>query len=266
MILSYYAPKAVKGKGKELLERQTVTRTRKNNSADRVFNDLKDKIEKKSFVPGDRLPSENDLAEEYGVSRLTVRTALHKLSALGFLETQNGGGTYVIHFQFSDLIQSVSGMMLHNISHDDFCLYRDLIEVAAINLLRTRKILSCQIKELKTYCNRMKKYASETEIENFASADYAFHLALCKMSGNGMFVYAYELIKPLFLEYFNVHYTIEEYKKNTKNTLQTDGEYFSQAVSLHEKIIDCLETKDFDECIRVIKAVSYSSIYESMLE
>lgn len=246
------------------MKRQATTRTKKGNSADIVFNDLKDKIDKKILIPGDRLPSENDLAEEYGLSRLTVRTALHKLSALGLLETQNGGGTYVIHFQFSDLIQSVSGAMLPNISHDDFCLYRDLIEIAAINLLKKKKILSKQIKELQSYCNRMKKCASDAEIKQFAVADYEFHLYLCKMSGNGMFVYAYELVKPVFLKYFGEHYSIEKYKKNTGHILDSNDEYFSQAVALHQRIVTCLETKNFDECIRIIETISYSSVYEAM--
>ena len=79
--------------------------------------------------------------EEYGVSRLTIRTALHKLSALGLLETQNGEGTYVTRFDFSNLMKNISGVMINNISHDDICAYRDIIESASIDLIENKPIL-----------------------------------------------------------------------------------------------------------------------------
>jgi GntR family transcriptional repressor for pyruvate dehydrogenase complex len=84
---------------------------KKASSADAIYNALLDKIEKHYWDPGDRLPAENDLAEEYGVSRVTIRAVLQKLSALGLVETRSGGGTYVSKFNFFSLIQSVSGVM-----------------------------------------------------------------------------------------------------------------------------------------------------------
>jgi len=49
------------------------------------------------FVPGQRLPAERDLAAMLGVSRATVREALQRLSALGYVEVRRGrsGGAYV---------------------------------------------------------------------------------------------------------------------------------------------------------------------------
>jgi GntR family transcriptional regulator len=47
------------------------------------------------FAPGDRLPTEHELAERYGVSRPTLRAALRELEATGFVRTQHGVGTFV---------------------------------------------------------------------------------------------------------------------------------------------------------------------------
>ena len=108
----------------------TKGKSKKVLSSDRINELLKDKIEHMYWYPaeaGFRLKV--DLAEEYGVSRLTIRTALHKLSALGLLETQNGEGTYVTRFDFSNLMKNISGVMINNISHDDICAYRDIIRV-----------------------------------------------------------------------------------------------------------------------------------------
>ena len=45
--------------------------------------------------PGDRLPNENDLAEQLGVSRGTLREAIRLLTAQGILTAQKGRGTFV---------------------------------------------------------------------------------------------------------------------------------------------------------------------------
>lgn len=48
-----------------------------------------------AFLPGEKLPNENDLAEKLGVSRATLREAIRSLSAQGILEVQRGKGTYI---------------------------------------------------------------------------------------------------------------------------------------------------------------------------
>ena len=45
---------------------------------------------------GDRLPSERDLARQWGVARMTVRRSVDALVAEGILERRHGSGTYVV--------------------------------------------------------------------------------------------------------------------------------------------------------------------------
>jgi len=47
------------------------------------------------FNPGDRIPSENELAQRFKVTRLTVRRAIGELTQEGFLIARRGGGTFV---------------------------------------------------------------------------------------------------------------------------------------------------------------------------
>ena len=50
-----------------------------------------------AFVPGQRLPSERELAASLDVSRTTVREAISRLAATGFVEVRRGrnGGAFV---------------------------------------------------------------------------------------------------------------------------------------------------------------------------
>ncbi len=58
-------------------------------------NLLREKINSGAFSPGDRLPTESVLIEEYGVSRITVRQALQALADEGLIERLQGRGTFV---------------------------------------------------------------------------------------------------------------------------------------------------------------------------
>jgi GntR family transcriptional regulator len=56
---------------------------------------LREKINAGAFVPGDRLPTESELIEQYNVSRITVRQALATLADDGLIERRQGRGTFV---------------------------------------------------------------------------------------------------------------------------------------------------------------------------
>ena len=61
-----------------------------------VAERIKDLVRKGSYPVGSRLPGERDLAEELGVSRVTVREAQIALEAVGMLDIRVGSGVYVL--------------------------------------------------------------------------------------------------------------------------------------------------------------------------
>ncbi len=67
-----------------------------SNLSDTVAADLKRRIESGDWEPGDRLPGEHTLANQYGVSRATIRTALQDLESRGSTLTRHGHGTVVM--------------------------------------------------------------------------------------------------------------------------------------------------------------------------
>jgi GntR family transcriptional regulator len=59
---------------------------------------LRGRIMGGEFAPGARLPSEAQITEEYGVSRVTVRTAMKLLESQGLVDVRHGSGSYVCDF------------------------------------------------------------------------------------------------------------------------------------------------------------------------
>jgi GntR family transcriptional regulator len=60
-----------------------------------VFLVLQDAITESRYAPDEALPSEEELAKRFGVSRVTIRSAMEKLDALGLVERRQGVGTFV---------------------------------------------------------------------------------------------------------------------------------------------------------------------------
>jgi GntR family transcriptional regulator, N-acetylglucosamine utilization regulator len=61
-----------------------------------VFRDLKSALDAREWRPGDRMPTERELAERYGCSLITIRHALSELVREGRIERTRGRGTYVL--------------------------------------------------------------------------------------------------------------------------------------------------------------------------
>jgi DNA-binding FadR family transcriptional regulator len=82
--------------------------------SEEVAEQLKQSIVSGHFKPGEKLPPERDLAEEFQVSRVAIREALRKLEHAGFIVTRQGatGGAYVTDLNFEYLAKAFLDLFL----------------------------------------------------------------------------------------------------------------------------------------------------------
>ena len=60
-----------------------------------VEADIKNRILSKQYMPGDKLPTENELSAQYNVSKITIRKAIQNLSDEGYVNKVQGKGTFI---------------------------------------------------------------------------------------------------------------------------------------------------------------------------
>jgi GntR family transcriptional repressor for pyruvate dehydrogenase complex len=90
------------------------------------------------LAPGDKLPSERQLAETFGVSRPTIREAMRALNALGVVDIRHGGGVFVTGLSAADLLQPLTFFLtLEDVTVEKLYAARRLIEgeIAALAAL-----------------------------------------------------------------------------------------------------------------------------------
>lgn len=71
------------------------TAIKRIDRAEHVRRELETALRRGDYEPGDRLPSERELGEMFGVSRVSVREAVSALKAVGLVNVQQGRGSFV---------------------------------------------------------------------------------------------------------------------------------------------------------------------------
>lgn len=153
----------------------------RNLTAD-LAADLRARIVDGAIQPGDKLPSENTLISEFGVSRTVVRSALTRLQAEGLVETERGRGSFALTPP-TDGPTSARGARAVVTMEDRLHLleFRMGVESEAAALAarnRTDRQLKAVAKALEEFT------ASVGHPAHAMKSDYDFHRAVAAASGN----------------------------------------------------------------------------------
>ncbi|WLR44169.1 GntR family transcriptional regulator [Bacillus carboniphilus] len=99
-----------------------------------IVNQLRTIIQSDSLQPGDKLPSERELASRLQVGRSSVREALRSLELLGIIETRRGEGTYLKDFHDHHLVRVLGTFILGDKKAlTDMLALNELLEIDAIH-------------------------------------------------------------------------------------------------------------------------------------
>lgn len=173
---------------------------KRSGVADRVLAQMREAILSGEWQPGMRIPSENELSISMGVSRVSVRAAIQKLTGLGLLESRQGDGTFVCSSSSIGWNALAPAILLCRPGLMDLLEFRMMIEVecaeiAAINV--TDEILA----EMEENLNRMSRPGIAPE--GMSEIDIEFHILIAKATGNAVVLQVYTTLKDVFIESLN---------------------------------------------------------------
>ncbi|MDR3588479.1 MAG: FadR/GntR family transcriptional regulator [Negativicutes bacterium] len=201
----------------------------KSNVSDQVFDQIVQLLVSNQWAPGDKIPSENELKEIFGVSRNTIRGAIKKLNVLGLLETKTGEGTYVRKLGASIYMNCfVPAVFLDGPDFLELMEFRKGIEVEAVKLAAERATPE-SVREIKRLLDKL--YECKDDIEVYSNYDIEFHAALAKASENKMFEKMMSIIKHLLLHRLN------SYMKEQGNL---------ESLVFHPQIVEAIEKHNPD--------------------
>jgi DNA-binding FadR family transcriptional regulator len=162
--------------------------------ADVVEVKLREYLKKKSFLPGDALPKELELAEALGVSRNVLREALSRLRMLGMIETKKKRGMVLARPDILGTFERVlDPLIIDKETLQDIFELRLVLEMGLADLIYIRKT-DKDIAELENIAKKEVNLDNSFRIKN----EIAFHGKLYEMSGNDTLKRFQIMLLPIF--------------------------------------------------------------------
>ncbi|MFI7064684.1 FadR/GntR family transcriptional regulator [Kribbella sp. NPDC050124] len=165
----------------------------KRGLAHEVVEQLKGRILSGEIAPGDKLPAENSLVEEFGVSRTVVREAVSRLQAAGLVETFQGRGSFVLEVpERADGLRQVR-------SHRDvleLLEFRIGVESEAAGLAAVRRT-EHQLKAIERALDDFRRIGADPS--RSVEADFAFHFKVAAASGNRFYTDLIDSLGPMMI-------------------------------------------------------------------
>jgi DNA-binding FadR family transcriptional regulator len=206
---------------------------------------IKEYIVANSMTGGDPLPSEGELAEEFGVSRNSVREAVKALETLGILEIRAGTGLFVKEFTFDTVLSHLAyGIMFNTQPLVEIFEARAYLEIGMAPRV-VAKVSARQLADLETCLVSMRRDADGGKYSR--DEDERFHRLLFQEIENDVVLG----ILDTFWKVLNV---------SIQNaSVEPDPIDPVSAYKSHEKIIEALRNRD-GEALRQATLEHYSGL------
>lgn len=220
----------------------TFAPVKRDNLSRQIADQLRRAIVEGELRADDRLPTEDELALRFGVSRPTIREALKILAAQNLIRSKRGptGGTFINCPSVKELSESLTcattllvGMDAFNM--DEVLQARELLErqccrLAALN--RTEEQLARMRQQLEIQRD------SGLSAEDFCASDVALHRTLVDASGNRLLGF--------------VMFSVIEALQPVTNMVAHRFRDRPHVSRQHQRLIDALENRDADAACAIV--------------
>ena len=200
---------------------------------DKVYEGVAKQIERlilKKLQPGDKLPSERDLAESLGVSRSSIRDAIRSLELMGMVEPRQGAGTIVLQISSDSLVNPLANARKRKEELVGELLdFRKMLEPSLASRAATR-VSAEELAEMEDILKRQGEKLRNGE--STIAEDTEFHYAIALASGNSVVRKVLDTLMDLL-------------RDSRERSLQVDGRP-QKSLAGHRKILAALNRHDAD--------------------
>lgn len=205
---------------------------------DEIATEIKRMIVEGIFKPGDKLPSELEIARQFNVGRQTVREALRLLELSGFLTVQKGGGGgSIITNTIIDSIRKsfIDAVQMHTVSVAELTVARAEVE----RLVIRRAVANSTEEDIAALNENISKANKRIAagVQAFEE-NIKFHVLLAKASKNAVFTIVLESIMTI----------VSDFLSRIPQTLEISKRVLEE----HKLMVDAIMERDEDRAIELL--------------
>ncbi len=208
-----------------------------------VYEQLLTNINTGKWKAGDKLPSESELCAIFQVSRVSVRAALQRLQALGFIDVIRAKGSFICGstelFDSSRIDHKVN---LTQKEAREIAQLRSMLEGESVGIILEQNG-SADLTRMEEAYQGMIKAAGEQDLDSFTLHDHHFHQAIIIASENSRLVRIAHIFREDFFRY------LTEINRYTFCSMMGDEQvrvYYQEALEWHSELRDALHALDAD--------------------
>jgi len=206
--------------------------------SDETFRQIVALIFEGHLSPGSPLPAEREFAETLNVSRPTLREALNRLEAKGFVDRRSKSGNYVCTAIPTSLREPIDEALENNLMPlTDINDVRKILEVWAVESA-AKSTTEPRLQGLSACVHAMKADVScenEDQFARYRAADQRFHQILAEMTGNLLYVHL-------------AHFLSELVSRSISMSRQIfPGDYPRNNLKRHEQILQAVCAQDVEQ-------------------
>ncbi len=163
-----------------------------------ITQSVLERIRAGEFRPGDRLPTEKDLMEEYGVGRNATREAVQALVAMGLVEVRPGRGATLLSVTGGGMDSDTVSALLSDQAIEDLYEFRRLLEVEMATRAAERAT-DDEVADIEAACTRFHQAATRSNAASntVSTLDDEFHAAIARASRNALYSTVFDAISDL---------------------------------------------------------------------
>ena len=208
---------------------------KKTKLSEQIYDNLLSQIKAGAYQIDDKLPSENELAHFYKVSRVPVREALSKLISMGYVESRQGKGTYLKAISVGKNVKAYNYGDFDKKDLFDLLEMRTVLEVQSAYYSAIRRDDS-DLEKIKVALDHFRKITTNQRVIGI-EADYDFHKAIVNSTKNDYMIQTFNNLQQ-------VHRNALEYSLKLNLGKPTKRE---QVYEEHARIYETIKNKDPDK-------------------
>ncbi len=215
----------------------------RQNLTHKVVTSLRQRIESGELTPGDKLPTEHKLIEEFGVSRTVIREAISGLKADKLVDSRQGAGVFVLEpVKKDETLALLSENPKTIASVIESLELRAAVEIGAAELAAQR-CSPAQEAEIYAKFNAFKNKVEAGELSE--KEDFAFHVAIAEAANNKRFADFLNLIG---------RNNIPRSELRIKANLKQDPDLEQRILNEHREIMEAIAERSPERAGQAMRA------------
>jgi len=218
--------------------KEPVRLTDKRSIVQKIIGEFRNALITKALRPGDKLPTEIELANKFFVSRNAVREAIKMLVALGVIEIKRGNGTYVAKSISAQVVDPlIFSLLLEGGIPEELLELREMLEIGILEIV-LKKVTEEDIHKMEKAIELLEEDCrkGEKNREILRKHDLDFHYAFAGATHN-----------PLIMK---VARTIwEMFKASIEKAVQSRPE---DTVERHRMILEAVKERNMEKAKKAI--------------